>query len=132
MGLPEFDQSSWPIVRVAFDVEIQPSEVDVYLRWCADVLARRERIGLLIDARRADIPDAKTRARFAEFFAAQQPITRRYVVGMGVVLKTAMGRGVITALSWTQSPSFPVKSFESEAEARYWLTEQLSAVESQR
>lgn len=125
MGVPEFDQSDWPVVRVAFDLELKPDEVQSYLQRCAEVLGRRERVGLLIDARRAAIPDAKTRARFAEFFAEQSPLTRRYVAGMAVVLTTAMGRGVVTALSWMQGPTFPVKSFEFEDAARRWLDEQL-------
>ncbi|MGE0322584.1 MAG: hypothetical protein AB7K71_05275 [Polyangiaceae bacterium] len=127
MGVPEFDESEWPILRVTFDVSISPAEVDAYLARCSEFLTRRERIGLLIDARKADVPDAKTRARFVEFFDVQRPRTRRYIAGMSVVLRTAMGRGVVTAVTWMESPSFPVKSFEHAGEARLWLKDLLSA-----
>ncbi|MCB9610135.1 MAG: hypothetical protein H6716_26345 [Polyangiaceae bacterium] len=127
MGVPEFDESEWPILRVTFDVSISPTEVDAYLARCSELLSRRERMGLLIDARRADVPDAKTRARFVEFFDVQRPRTRRYIAGMSVVLRTAMGRGVVTAVTWMESPSFPVKSFEHASEARLWLKDLLGA-----
>lgn len=127
MGAPEFDEADWPILRVTFDGSLTPSEVDAYLSHCAGLLGRREHMGLLIDARKADIPDAKTRARFVEFFDVQRPRTRRYIAGMAVVLNTAMGRGVLTALTWMESPAFPVKSFEHASEARLWLKDLLGA-----
>ncbi|MCA9633418.1 MAG: hypothetical protein KC766_37470 [Myxococcales bacterium] len=127
MGIPEFDESEWPILRVIFDVSLTPEEVDEYLARCAEMLARRERMALLIDARKAEIPDAKTRARFVDFFETQRPRTRRYIAGMAVVLQTAMGRGVVTAITWIESPTFPVKSFEHASEARMWLKDLLGA-----
>ncbi len=123
MSVPEFETDGWPVLKVRFGAKLHPSDLDPFFAQALEALGRRQRFALVIDARLADVPDARTRERFIEFFTTHAALTQRYVRGMGVVMNTALGRGVITTLLWARATDFPVKTFASMMEATRWAEE---------
>jgi hypothetical protein len=46
-------------------------------------------------------------------------------VGCAYVSRSAVGRGILTALGWIVSPPFPMKTFDSLEPGLQWLKTQL-------
>jgi hypothetical protein len=49
------------------------------------------------------------------------------MVGMAVVMSSAIERGVFTAITWAAGSTFPSRAFSAPEDAERWLLEALGA-----
>ncbi len=132
MPVPDFDEREWPLVNVRYAAIMTSDEAEEYHRRIGACLARREVFAILADARLAEVPSASERMRMASFISQTSDVSSRYVAGMALVVKTAAGRGVLTAVEWLYPPPFPLKAFATSEEARAWLLERLQEFDRER
>jgi len=125
MGTPIIDDSGWPILAITYPPIVTPEEAELHYEELTTYLQRSQPFGVLIDARPADVPNAPERARIAAFLRETAHLSARTVVGVALVMKTTVGRGVMTAVLWLFTPPFPVQHVTSICEGRQWLEERL-------
>jgi hypothetical protein len=126
MGAPTFDERDWPIVRVTYPHHMSENEAADYYQRLRECLKRKRRFALLMDARQAELPTAAERAQITEFWRATAEESARLLVGIAVVMKTALGRAVVTALCWAYTPPFAIRSFGTLFEGEHWLRDRLA------
>jgi hypothetical protein len=126
MGVPRFDENDWPIVRVTYRQSMTAGEAKQFYERLAGYLKRNQRFALLFDARPADVPSAQERAQIAEFWKETAADSSRLLAGVAVVLKTPVGRGVISVVLWAYTPPFPVRAFSTLFDGEKWLRERLT------
>jgi hypothetical protein len=127
MGAPVIDESEWPLVVVIYPRIMRIDEEEKYYERLAGYLDRGERFAVLLDARPADVPNALERARIVAFWQKTAKLSARYLAGVALVVKTTLGRGVLSAVLWLYTPPFAIRTFSSLFEARKWLGERLTA-----
>jgi hypothetical protein len=124
-----FDDSAWPIVLGTCPVHMGDGSVLPLIAFFENVHARKERFVTLIDTRPLKtMPSAKWRREITAW--ASDPrvagCTYRYNVATGVVVSSALTRGVFVALGWLRKPASPVRALGTMAEAAGWCGELLS------
>jgi hypothetical protein len=96
-------------------------EFDAHIERLSRLLATEKRIGLLVDARGSEPLNAKQRAAVAAVH--RQTFTRDpdVLVGVAVVLASALERGIMTAIVWAAGATFPTHAFATPELAFEWL-----------
>lgn len=126
MIAPNVDTSQWPLCRISMPASpLSPAQFEQHLDSIEALFFRGEPFGLLIDARGGSPPSARQRqdiGRRMKRWAQRHPAR---MVGLALVLKSAIERGVFTAVSWASSKTFPMRAFALPGEAEGWLREQL-------
>ncbi len=100
MPKTRLDESRWPLVVFTAVGEQSDDDFEAYLADADRLLRRREPHGLIFDARRANIIGPKLRRRQAEWLRDNEALLRAYVVACGLVMSTALQRGVFRAITW--------------------------------
>jgi hypothetical protein len=121
-----YDDSDWPIVRVR--PPPPRSEAEVFRRHLGNIglaFARKQPFGLLVDARGFPPLSPTERRMVAERVRENQVASGGLLKGIGVVMDSRMGRGILTAIQWIARPMYPMAAFETESDARRWLRELL-------
>src|SRR5690349_4867859 len=98
-----------------------PAELDACLDALERFFARATPLTILIDTRGAPPPSARERQAIAARYRAWQRDYPSQLVGLAVVLTSAIGRGVFTAILWAVGQGFPARAFGTPADAEAWL-----------
>jgi hypothetical protein len=101
------DESRWPLVIFTAVGEQTEDDFEAYLEDCDRVLARRERHSGIFDARRADPIGPKLRKRQVQWLERNDGLLRAYLVGTGMVMNSAIQRGVFRAILWMRPLPVP-------------------------
>ena len=115
--------------RVLFDYvgAITDREVDLAHEQWLDALreadAAGRRIVLLADGTRSEGMTAHQRRVTAEFTVKHEALIRRVCAGQGVVIVSAIQRGIMTAILWIKPPPTELRAFKTRAEAEAFLDE---------
>ncbi|HWO13790.1 MAG TPA: hypothetical protein VNN80_30010 [Polyangiaceae bacterium] len=102
MGQTRLDDSRWPLAVFTAVGEQSPADFEAYLADSDTLLRRREVYGVIFDARRAAPIGPKLRKRQAEWLARNVALLRVYRAGTGMVLGSALQRGIFRAIMWVQ------------------------------
>jgi hypothetical protein len=124
-----FDVDVFPVITVVFAEDgCSDEDIEHMIRGFQGVLRRREKFSVIIDGGGLTaIPNARQRARAAEYEREAEAVIRQFNVGSALVVDSALGRGVITALRWISKATAPEAVFATPAEAGRWCIAQLEA-----
>jgi len=119
MARLEIDESEHPLLSVQFPLTLTAEEFADYQKRLFAIMDRGP-VLLLIDGGQVQL-DAHMRKMMADQVRNNQEFFVRYCRGCAVVVRYAITRGVMTALTWLVTPAFPMRSFGTEEGARNWL-----------
>ena len=108
---------------------------DRYLKLLArhiDGIPLHERVGALYEVLEPSSVDADRRRRVGQLLSARRDKLRQTCVGCAYVSRSALGRGVLTAVGWIVSLPFPLKAFDSLDPGLHWLKTQLPELDLER
>jgi hypothetical protein len=101
------DESRWPLVVFTASGEQTEADFDAYLADGDVLLRRRETHGIVFDARRAAPISPKLRKRQVDWLDANHRLLETYRVASGMVMASAVQRGVFRAICWMKPLPFP-------------------------
>jgi hypothetical protein len=133
MTAPSYDASQWPIFRVTMPKDgATDNELNAHVMSIEGRLQKGERFALLIDARNAKPLDARGRQALGQMLRRAFQRDPHVLAGLGVVLSSAVERGVLTAIIWAAGRTYPQRTFAEPAEAATWLRTMLAAPDPRR
>ncbi len=120
-----YDESRWPFVILTLpEKELSEGQFAAQLAAGSAQFARGQNFGLLVDVREAELPTAARRRRIAEHLDENQRRHGPLLVGVAVVMSSALARGTLRAIQWLrQNPDPPMNAFEDIESALAWLRE---------
>jgi len=128
MAGARFDDSRWPLYRIYLPQgDLDDGEFRVLLDTMDGLHLRAQRFTVLLDARLAPPLSPKRRQMAGErgkLMAARYP---GLMLGIAVVLSSAVQRGVFTAIQWVVRGAIPARAFGTLGEAEEWLSALLRA-----
>jgi hypothetical protein len=127
MATPTFDDREWPLVRIRQSHALSDHDFGALLDYIDALFLRGQRFAVLLDVREAPpltAPQRKAVAERANKSCARYP-TR--LVGMALVMSSALQRGVFTAIQWLCKDSHPTRAFGDITSAEAWLRACLDA-----
>lgn len=131
MGTPINDTREWPLCRVLLPTEgMSAAELAAHLQTIGELFARKEPFALLIDSRNAAPPSARERRTIAQNMGAWYRLCPSGLVGVAILLSSALQRGAFTALQWAAGKTFPCRAFPEPEPAEEWLRAALSAAQT--
>jgi hypothetical protein len=107
MSKTRLDESRWPLAVFTAVGEQTERDFEAYLADCDVLLRRREPYGTIFDGRRAAPIGATLRKRKVEWLSRNDALLRAYRVASGIVMSTALQRGVFRAILWMRPLPFP-------------------------
>lgn len=118
----EYDDSEWPIFRVAASVGV-PTADEYRAHWervLEHTFERREPFVLLLDSRYEERPDALRRQILADAMQRGMKDRPGKLRGVAVVLSSRLQQGVLTAVNWMVRPPYPMSVFSDLVKAKRW------------
>jgi hypothetical protein len=106
------------------EVERQIGKLEAYLR--------RPRPYVLLFKIGEGLPDAAQRKMLTDHMQQNTAIIERKVKGLGVVVPSALARGMMTAILWFAPPKIPHRLFSSASDAEAWAATLRSSAMSAR
>jgi hypothetical protein len=125
MSKTRLDESRWPLVVFTAVGEQTERDFEAYLADCDVLVRRREPYGTIFDARRAAPIGATLRKRKVEWLLRNDALLRAYRVASGIVMSTALQRGVLRAILWMRPLPFPYRVETSLEGARSFVCKRL-------
>jgi hypothetical protein len=122
----ELDDSEWPIVRARWRGAMTDATLTAMLVRLDGWLERRQRIGLLIDARGSRGLTPEQRRKLVAHMKEHREPTAAFLV-QAVVMDNLVARTLYWAVQMLVPPPFPSKAFDDPESARAWLLERLSS-----
>ena len=127
MGAFRFDDSRFPLVVVTFSGSLGDDDFEAYLARMSGLLARRSKNVTLLDARAADSPSARQRAKQADWLKANRETLQQYSLGTVFVISSAMVRGALTAILWMSPMPAGHTVVGTLEEGEHWAYERMVA-----
>lgn len=126
MAAPSYDDSAWPLFRVHLSPKpMNTAEFEHYLGSIDDLFLRGDRFAVVIDARDAPPHTPAERQEIARRMRASYGRYPHRLAAMGIVLTSALQRGIFTAITWIAGQTHPVRAFQTPEEAEVWAWERL-------
>ena len=110
-----------PITWVNVPAKLTNAELDRTIQELEGYL-RRERPYILLFDLGKTLPDAMQRKKLTEHMRKNEAAILRWLVGLGVVVPSAVARNVVTAILWFAPPKVPHGIFGDRAEAEAWAS----------
>lgn len=124
--IPEFDDSSWPKLRVSFAQPQSGEDLDLYLETLGAYLKRSERFGLVGTSNGNGVATPGLVKRQMAWMEEHAEALGEIVVGMSSVVEGAkIGHESARGASLSARLPFPMEAFSSHEEAEDWLSELL-------
>lgn len=124
------DDSGWPLVIVTYSGVPRDDEFDDYLKRLSINLERAQRerikIAMVFDATESAGPNAKHRARQAEWMKEHEALSKLHSAGYAFIIPSSFLRGVLTAILWLAPMPAPHVIVASLAEGERWCRQRLS------
>ena len=120
-----YDASRWPLAVVTFTGDRTEAEFDGYLRRMSEYVAREETFATVVDTTRSGGMPATQRRKQAEWMRENEGALRRHSAGTAFVIRSAVVRGVLTAILWMHPIAQEYVVVATQAEGVRWAREQL-------
>jgi hypothetical protein len=128
VAAPTYDESEWPLFRARMpSTALSEAEFSGWLERLDQLFRRGERFALLLDVRDAPLPTATERQDVAKLLRTWHSRHPYRMAAQAVVLKSALQRGILTAILWLAGPSYPTRPFSRRVDAETWLRDMLRA-----
>ncbi|CAN5298581.1 hypothetical protein BH09MYX1_BH09MYX1_05970 [soil metagenome] len=122
------DRSKWPVVIVRFVGTPSDEEFARYLAIYDELLAEKQRYGLVFDALAADVPTARRRAMQAKWIRDHSVQLAEYCLAGAFVIGSPLIRGALTAIFWIQPMPFPHVVCGKVEEGERWVRQCLTDI----
>jgi hypothetical protein len=119
------DVSRWPLAVFTAVGEQTEADFEAYLADADGLLWRLEPHAVIFDARRAAPIGPKLRKRQVEWLQRNDNLLRAYRVATGMLMSSAIQRGVFRAILWMQPLPYPYCVESSFEAARRFVCAQL-------
>lgn len=125
----QYDTSEWPIFLVTSPRGVLSLEDTAeHMRQVTQIgFARGEPLVVLFDSRNAPRHNAAQRKIVAEEMKRSQRLYPGLALGVGIILRSRLDRGIVTAITWLAGPPYPIGVFESVPKAKVWARELLAS-----
>lgn len=123
-----FEKQHWPTVHLSWPAGADPTAPAAFVEGLEELLLQRQTFVLLVDCSRAVALGSGERHTIVTGMKKLNPLTGRYLQGVGVLLRSRMQRGVLTAVTWIWAPPFAVETFHGHDAAQAWAEERLNGV----
>lgn len=118
------DFTHYPLVVVTTPKQrTSDEEVLKFIEGQRGLLARRTKHLALCDARSGHAMPATQRKIFGDWLRESADASRRYTMGMAIVVDNALIRGALTAVLWVVEPTCPTKAVSTLEDGFAFLTE---------
>ena len=124
---PSYDDSEWPIFVVTLPrTALSPTAFQTHLDRCGEPYKRGQPFCMLVTG---DHPPLSAVQRKAVADAMKDHDRRHpgLMRGCAIVHRSAIARGVITAVTWLAPPPYPLAAFADMPKAKAWLRKLLVA-----
>ena len=115
------DSSRWPLVLVTYPKEVTDAFVESLAQDLVAIAKGDRSFAVLVDATSAAPLTAKQRAKIVSATDDNHAAFAMRCVGQAIVVRSALSRGVLTAMSWLKPPPMPMRTFDSTTLAEEWL-----------
>lgn len=123
----EFDDREFPIVRMrAFGISAD-SDIEERMAFLDRQLARGPTFALVFDTRRSALLSAAHRRMWGAWVAKNEQLLAQRAAGCAVLVGSAAGRGVFTAICWIWQPPIPLIFVGTDDEAEGVVRRMLAA-----
>lgn len=110
---------------ITFDGAATDAEFDKYLEAVTNIVERKRKFGLILDALRTERPTSRRRQLQSEWLKHHDANLRAYSTGTAFVIGSALVRGGLTAIFWLQPPAMPTTVVSTLPEAEAWVTQRM-------
>jgi hypothetical protein len=126
----EFREDLLPISLLITRATLHESDIEPIFAYYRSLLQRRIKFIALSDVRAArEIPNAMTRARFADASAQFASDAKVWSLGAGLIVESKLIRGALMAIEWLSRGATPNEYFGTLPEALDWAIAKLEAAE---
>ena len=126
MAGPSYDESEWPQFRACMpETALSDREFAAWLERLDCLFRRGERFALALDVREAPLPTATQRQEVAQLLRAWYARNPHRMAAQAIVMKSALQRGILTAILWLSGPTYQTRAFSASVEAEAWLRKML-------
>ena len=108
------------IIWVEVPPKLSAPDLDRILGELEGYLRRQRPYYLLFDLRES-LPDAMQRKKLTDHMRDHQVAIERWVLGLGVVVPSAVARKLMTAIMWFAPPKMPHRICADRGEAEAWV-----------
>ncbi len=128
MGGFRFEEQFLPLLVVTAPSSVDASDLDALFARFEGRFALQTRYALLLDLTGVQhIPPASLRKKIGDWETRHAAETKRWNVGAAIVVRSALVRGALTALSWLATDASPRTHVASTAEGILWCCRKLEA-----
>lgn len=119
------DSSRWPLLLVRLPPTATDEEVQAYLDQLRTFRERREPYAVIVEASASQGFSARQRKMQADYIESGIQTSRIYLKAFAFVARSALQRGMMTAILWMKPPEWPNRIFSTTGEAIAWASELL-------
>jgi hypothetical protein len=120
-----FDESGWPVLVVHFEGHVTDEQFLEYLEHLNEVLGRRTRYAIVLDATNAEVTSLKHQRMQANWMRVHRSELAELCAGTAVVFTSSVFRLVLSGVFALQPPPMPYAVCESLGEGLAWAAKQL-------
>lgn len=123
------DVSAWPLVITTIEGPVDLAGWEIYAEsFARDVIGRHEPIVSVFDmSGLCNLPDARTRARIAEWSRVHEDFGATHHRGLAIVAPHPLARAIMKVLHWTVPSKVPTSYEADRASAIRYCLRQLRA-----
>jgi hypothetical protein len=127
-GIVRFDDTRPHLCEVGFGDELSADDLTRLFERTRAVFRRRKRFVLFVDASNTKL-SAQQRKQMVTLMKESEAEFQRWVACAAIVVRSALARGTLTALSWMMRPPFEQKVFSNPDDAMTWSLERAAGLE---
>lgn len=127
----EFDASRAPYYVIRFAQTVTDADVEAVLGRMREVWKARQKIVVLCDGTDSALTP-RQRKLVTDEMKRERENYRRWVDSWGLVVRSAVARHTLTALTWVSPPPFEMRVFDTLQDAAAWTTQRLAELRPQR
>jgi hypothetical protein len=122
----ELDDHEYPLIRIHAHGESLDEDITERMAFIRRNLDRGEPIALVFDTAGGKPLSARQRKMWTDWLADHDALLRRRLAGVGIVVTSALMRGVFTGVFWVWQPPIPYMFTGTVREADAWARERLA------
>lgn len=119
------DESKWPLVVVRYPAEYDLQDWLTHGNRLNSILDREVPFAYIAETSMARPANSAERKISGDSHRARHAAWEKYCLGCGVVLRSAINRGVLTAIQWLHPYPYPMEAFATYEQAETWVLRKL-------